>query len=372
LYGSSDEANAIAINGSNIYVAGALGMGIPNGLDATIWKYNTAGSLLGTYTYNDSLNYDDEAQAIVLESAKNMYITGYDRRNNTRADLNRQNILTAKFNADGSLAWKQSFDNNENYTENGYQVNLDAAGNVYTEGFAGNYQCILRYKAATGDSLKTYIQNIIPYASIRTAPDNSGNMYATNQYSFNLMKFTANFSAEIESVGSTVICNDGNVQLFVNNLNSAFTYQWYKNNVAINGATASTFSTNKPGNYSCVVNNGIATATSNAIKITVNNCSGLIAENNDHSSDAIKVKTIQPTSIKMFPNPASSFVNIQLVDQHAYSYECIAFDVHGRKVFEGTIASTTQLDVTKWASGVYFIKILNGTESINEKFIVQH
>jgi hypothetical protein len=61
----------------------------------------------------------------------------------------------------------------------------------------------------------------------------------------------------ISSNGGSVVCSGGSVTLSVSNAYSGFTpaYQWYKNGVAIGGATSSSYTTYATGNYYLVSTN---------------------------------------------------------------------------------------------------------------------
>lgn len=74
------------------------------------------------------------------------------------------------------------------------------------------------------------------------------------------------------------------------------------------------------------------------------------------------------TSISMYPNPASEFINIALSDsQTIIAIDC--YDVFGKKVLKTT--QNEQMDVSSLQSGLYFIKIKTDLGSVTKKIIVQ-
>jgi hypothetical protein len=76
-------------------------------------------------------------------------------------------------------------------------------------------------------------------------------------------------TVSISANGATTVCKPSTVSLTAS-VNGNVTYQWKKNNVNQSGATNSTFTASKSGNYSIVVTNACGSATSNSISVTVN------------------------------------------------------------------------------------------------------
>ncbi|MBA3649543.1 MAG: T9SS type A sorting domain-containing protein [Chitinophagales bacterium] len=75
------------------------------------------------------------------------------------------------------------------------------------------------------------------------------------------------FTATVTPSGTVSVCHGVPVAL-TSNTGAGLTYQWYKGNNPISGATNSTLSTIKKGNFSVVELNGACTATSNTTTIT--------------------------------------------------------------------------------------------------------
>ena len=75
--------------------------------------------------------------------------------------------------------------------------------------------------------------------------------------------------------------------------NSSFAYQWYKDGVLIAGATNFNYVTNQAGTYYVAINNGVCSAQSNSITLTLQSTiaigvviPNLVSPNNDGSNDA--------------------------------------------------------------------------------------
>ncbi|WP_330443465.1 gliding motility-associated C-terminal domain-containing protein [Flavobacterium sp. C4GT6] len=73
--------------------------------------------------------------------------------------------------------------------------------------------------------------------------------------------------------GGSTICTGGTTVLTSSLTAPSYTYQWYKDNVAIPGATASTYTANAEGDYYVTVGNGSCNIQSNVMTITTESIS---------------------------------------------------------------------------------------------------
>ncbi|MBO9201624.1 MULTISPECIES: SBBP repeat-containing protein [Niastella] len=126
---NNDVARDIAVDAAgNVYVTGFSGN---NGnLDdyATV-KYNAAGVQQWAARY-DAAGSGDEANALALDAAGNVYVTGGSRlSNNSFPDY-----ATVKYNAIGIQQWVARYNGPGNGSDVAVDIGLDAAGNVYVTG----------------------------------------------------------------------------------------------------------------------------------------------------------------------------------------------------------------------------------------------
>ncbi|MBL7918243.1 MAG: T9SS type A sorting domain-containing protein, partial [Bacteroidia bacterium] len=100
-----------------------------------------------------------------------------------------------------------------------------------------------------------------------------------------------------------------------------------------------------------------------------NTCNGSDTTNiilNISSCTQIKTTPALNESISVFPNPTKGMFTIK-TDSFNFDSEFIIFDVLGKIVLQNKISSTTtQVDLSKYSNGVYYLKI---KESKNQRMI---
>jgi len=144
---SMDMAYAIAIdNAGNVYVTGTSGTSGVWGDYATI-KYNTAGEEQWTAVY-DSASSSDKANAIKVDNAGNVYVTG------SSVSATNNDYATVKYNAAGQRQWAVRYDGPLHGLDDALALAVDSAGNVFVTGYSqgpeGNLDYLtIKYIAGT-------------------------------------------------------------------------------------------------------------------------------------------------------------------------------------------------------------------------------
>lgn len=127
-----DRAWAVAVDGSgNVYVTGDSGEGSPNLADFATVKYNASGVQQWVARYTESRSYD-YARNLALDADGNVYVTGssFIRFSGTFWDY-----ATVKYDPSGRQRWVRRYHVNDDDQANALAV--DAAGNVYVTGESG-------------------------------------------------------------------------------------------------------------------------------------------------------------------------------------------------------------------------------------------
>jgi uncharacterized delta-60 repeat protein len=190
-YNGDDFANAIAVDGSgNIYVTGSSynsDSDIKDDWDYATVKYNSEGQEQWVARYNGPGNSSDEATAIAVDGSGNVYVTGYSKGSDTYYDY-----ATVKYNSEGEEQWVARYNGPGNYYDYAHAIAIDGSGNVYVTGesrgsgtfddyatvkynSSGQEQWVARYNGPgnSGDGANAI------------AVDGSGNIYVTGS-SYNL------------------------------------------------------------------------------------------------------------------------------------------------------------------------------------------
>jgi hypothetical protein len=132
--GSTEELHCLALDSrGNVYVAGRSN-GFGTDYDLILIKYAPSGALQWVARHNGTANDDDGAEAIAVDAMDNVYVTGYSSELVTNGDY-----LTIKYDSSGTRQWITLY----NYWtyNNGDHANaivLDSVGNAYVTGGSSN------------------------------------------------------------------------------------------------------------------------------------------------------------------------------------------------------------------------------------------
>ncbi|MBF2708974.1 T9SS type A sorting domain-containing protein [Flavobacterium soyangense] len=85
------------------------------------------------------------------------------------------------------------------------------------------------------------------------------------------------------------------------------------------------------------------------------------------ATTTLGITTFNKQVLKLYPNPANSFLDIQTPNNTTLDKVCI-IDLTGKKVLEQT-QNTSQVDVAHLANGMYIIEAFSGEEKFSSKFM---
>jgi uncharacterized delta-60 repeat protein len=128
-----DFPNAIALDpAGNVFVTGQS-YGADGTSDYATVKYDNSGNLLWVARYAGAEGSEDEAYDVTVDDSGNAYVTGY------YGGGGGTDIATVKHAAaDGSVVWAAVYDGPANGPDCGFELALDALGNVHVSGYVQN------------------------------------------------------------------------------------------------------------------------------------------------------------------------------------------------------------------------------------------
>lgn len=183
-----DNASAIAIdNAGNVYVTGWSRSSSDYGSeDYCTIKYNNNGQQLWAARFDGAVSSDcyyyDYAKAITLDNAGNVYVTGESWGND---NLNGD-YLTIKYNSNGVLQWSKRYNGPSSKNDFATSIGLDPSGNVYVTGASEmnnkGYDYLSVKYSPTGSQLWTARYDGPAYLDDKASElrvDGAGNLYVT-------------------------------------------------------------------------------------------------------------------------------------------------------------------------------------------------
>lgn len=141
-------------------------------------------------------------------------------------------------------------------------------------------------------------------------------------------------------------------------------YQWINcdTHEPIEGATQQQFTPVVTGSYACVITLGECTDTSDCVQATI-----------------IGITEYGDGIISLYPNPTDGIFTIQLnAEILTLNPEIQVFDVYGRLLevvgisdAHRTSLQTARIDLSRYSTGVYFVKLVNGGKAVAVKKVVR-
>lgn len=197
-FNGSDQATDLVLDASgNIYVTGGSSR-MRSGFDYVTIKYNPDGMQQWLSEFNGHDSLTDIANAIAIDDAGNVYVTG---RTLVLTGIAHSDYLTIKYDPDGNELWTARYDGPAHQTDMAVDIAVDGQGNVYVTGnctadstyidlatikynAAGAEQWVVRYNPPGAEDAKALkvdgAGNV--YVTAKTITDSTGFDYVTIKY----------------------------------------------------------------------------------------------------------------------------------------------------------------------------------------------
>ncbi|MCG3155930.1 MAG: hypothetical protein DKINENOH_02538 [bacterium] len=177
----NDQAQAVAVDDAgNVYVTGSSDSPLA-GRDFYTVKYSPSGARLWSARYDGSANWQDGAQALAVDTHGNVYVTGQSWGLDTSNDF-----ATVKYNRNGEQQWAVRYNGPQNSDDHALAIAIDDSGNVAVAGISFDVVTSARagvtvyynnagieqwvVRQGQGDALNY---------SVAVALDDAGNVYVT-------------------------------------------------------------------------------------------------------------------------------------------------------------------------------------------------
>jgi len=123
---SPDNPMGMVVNAlGEVYVTGTS-MSPEQNMDFATIKYATNGTQLWVARYNGAAGYSDNASAIGIDGAGNIYVCGFSEREDYR-----ETVTLLKYSPTGTQLWAAQFDTEEIYQSLRPQMKVDSSGNAH-------------------------------------------------------------------------------------------------------------------------------------------------------------------------------------------------------------------------------------------------
>jgi uncharacterized delta-60 repeat protein len=178
---ADDRGNAITLDAAgNVYVTGYASV-YGHGLDIVTLKYTPDGNQQWAMIYNGSGNSEDKAFGIAVDAVGNIYVTGY-----TTSSGSNINTVTIKYSTSGAQLWAKLYNGHDNQTDKAFGIAVDAVSNVYVTGYTESENSeediiVLKYNSSSGQLVWSRTYDGPKHRDDEAtciATDASGNIYA--------------------------------------------------------------------------------------------------------------------------------------------------------------------------------------------------
>ncbi|MEO8148654.1 MAG: LamG-like jellyroll fold domain-containing protein [Bacteroidia bacterium] len=176
-------------------------------------------------------------------------------------------------------------------------------------------------------------------------------------------------SVSISAGGALSFCLGGSVTLSTTNPGAGYTYQWFRNNISIGGATTLTYTAYNAGTYKVAI-----TKTSNGCvrhsgtkKVVVTTCKNIVGQ---------AAQDLTQNNINVYPNPVSNSFTFELNEDLNGMATISLLNTLGQEVFttKNEIENGQPIDNIyindKMKAGIYLLRINVGDKMFVSKVII--
>jgi Secretion system C-terminal sorting domain len=387
-----DEALGIAVDAQgNAYVAGYITSTAGMGLDSYTLKVDSAGTELWHDAFSLSSS-DDVARDVAISPAGNIYVGGDWWNVGGAGGID---ISTVRFAADGTRLWDEGYEV-AGWTDELSRIAATAADGVIACGSATTTtpDAVVVARDASGAELWH-----VTYAGSGNVDDDAVDVHELSDGKVAAVIHSRELvSGSLRHSITTLLIDAGTVLWTMHYEGTSGLGAWptamtidANNNIFISGYMVA------PGNTTTdavvlkytpsgtlewsIPYDGGSSMDDRFNAIGVNPYGDVVVSGTSHTSttdsryvtvqygNAVGVNDpfVGNESVNVFPNPASTRLNINAPQHHG---PCEVFNALGERVL---VTSTPRsIDVSAWNEGLYFLRTDNGSRTTTSRFTVQH
>lgn len=340
-----------------------------------IAKYTTEGQLVWIKHYGGEEGFfANSGNSIIADTNCNIYVTGRFGGNvnfdnfNFNSDGSRD-VFLMKMDSTGNINWVRAFGSQSDW-DNAFSVALDLLGNVYvTADF---------YHTITIDSLT--ITTSEDHPTLIAKFNNNGTIGWINFIVNTGWSSSNNFNKEVVVnnpnnvyLYGTYEPNDNNYDIFLTKYNETGNLLWHEIYSGLNNSFGN-YITRGEGSKLFLIGDFIDSLfiSDGNLYSDFNSC--YVVKINDLTYDPIYTNINNPfidnelDKIKIYPNPARNYVEIDYYDLHNHTLEL--FDLKGTRILTlKNNINPLRLNISSFNSGIYYIRFTSNDFIMTKKIV---
>ena len=333
-------ANAVVVDDAgNVYVTGGS-YGSGTGKDYTTVKYNFSGIEQWVARYDGPASDEDKANAIAVDDAGKVYVTGSSIGLGALYDY-----ATVKYSSSGVEEWAARYEGPVNDSDMALSIALDATGNVYVTGVSHSDYATVKYNSS---GVEQWVVRYDGPASGRDeataiAVDDAGNVYVKGR----------SYSSGARLDYATIKYNTSGVEQWVVRYDGSY-YLDFANTIAIDDA----------GNVYITGPSADSETGFDYATIKYSQGPGVVEASPELSGHRLEVAQLTPEPVITYTLPVSTRISLKLYDVTGKLVKTLV--TGGQEAGTHTVC----WDAEGVSTGVYFVRLKTEGYSASAKMVV--
>ena len=348
------------------------------GSDIFIVKYDSSGNVL--WAKNEGGFGNDFGTSITTDNSSNVFVTGFYNSTSITfgtitltnpSSIGYANMYIVKYDTQGNLLWAKSVDGTAGNVS--YSASTDALGNVFVTGYYissiifGTIQLnntgkeemfIVKYDSSGNPLWANGVGNAGKVVGYKTCTDYNGNVYVSGNFTYYPITF-----------GTITLANAGNDDIYIVKYDALGNVLWAKRKGSTGDEVGLGISSNLFGTV-------YITGSFDSPSITIGGTTLTNAGHYDMFIAKLSTTTgIEESAfdagIKIYPNPTSGFINIDLKNILGKNISFELYNMLGEILEkQSLINNETQVQLNVPA-GMYFVRLYSDNNVTTQKIIVE-